>query len=70
MGDTDDTRRTTDDERQTTEAGQRQGYGISSPQVSYKIILLFRANENFEISMLFSSMDVKDKPKYQLNNIL
>ena len=27
-------RRTTDDKRRTTDAGQRHGYGISSPQVS------------------------------------
>ena len=36
MVDTDDTQRTTDGERRTTDAGQRHGYGISSPQVSEK----------------------------------
>ena len=34
MVDTDDTRRMTEDGRRTPDAGQRHGYGISSPQVS------------------------------------
>ena len=34
MVDTDDTRSTTDVRRWTTDAGQRQGYGKISPQVS------------------------------------
>ena len=33
MVDTDDTRRMIHDGRWTTDDGQRQGYGISSPQV-------------------------------------